>query len=102
MQHVCVASVEEIRTQSKLLLDRYFDQLPADRSLKFAIELKKRNCDTIKSQEIIEACAPLVDGARHSVDLKNPDVVLLIEIFRTSCGISVVDDFHKYNKYTLR
>ena len=37
----------------------------------------------------------------HKVDLKNPQLSILIEIIRSICCISVVPEFHSLKKYNL-
>jgi len=34
-------------------------------------------------------------------DLSNPELVILVEIFKTTCGISCVTEFNKYKKFNL-
>ena len=41
-------------------------------------------------------------GDSYSVDLKNPDVVVLVEIYRNVLGVSVVDgEYERLKRYNL-
>ncbi|KAI9318905.1 hypothetical protein DFJ73DRAFT_336881 [Zopfochytrium polystomum] len=75
-------------------------QFPSDSPVKYSIVFNRRFNDQISRDELIPKLAELV-GPAHQVDIKNPDRVILVEIFKGICGMSVVDDFYKYKKYNL-
>ncbi|GKU02524.1 unnamed protein product [Fusarium langsethiae] len=56
----------------------------------FAIRYNIRNHTAFESSEVIKKIANLV-SPKHKVNLNNPDKVVLVEIFQTFCGVSVVD-----------
>ncbi|KAK7414133.1 hypothetical protein QQX98_006995 [Neonectria punicea] len=67
----------------------------------YAIRHNIRNHTTFKSDAVIKKVAGLV-SSKHKVNLGNPDKVILVEIFQTYCGVSVVDgkqweDLKRYN-----
>ena len=39
--------------------------------------------------------------AHWKADLTNPEVVILFEVFKTTCGITCVRDFHALKKFNL-
>ncbi|OAA54500.1 thump domain containing protein [Niveomyces insectorum RCEF 264] len=68
----------------------------------FAIRISIRHHQTLKRGDVIERVAALIDGERHKVNLDRPDKVILVDIFKFACGMSVVDgdwagDLKKYN-----
>ncbi|KAI9319594.1 hypothetical protein DFJ73DRAFT_329568 [Zopfochytrium polystomum] len=75
-------------------------QFPSDSPVKYSIVFNRRFNDQISRVELIPKLAELV-GPAHQVDIKNLDRVILVEIFKGICGMSVVDDFYKYKKYNL-
>jgi tRNA acetyltransferase TAN1 len=87
-------------------------------NVQFAIRPTIRNHTVMKRMEIIQKVASIV-GPGHQVDLKNPDVYILVEIYTVSqfnhdpqpfftelvqsiCGISVVsNDYEALKRYNL-
>ncbi|EMR08803.1 hypothetical protein PNEG_02972 [Pneumocystis murina B123] len=67
---------------------------------KFAIRPNLRNHTKLTREQIIRTIAPLI-GAPHKVDLKNYDVLIMVEVFKNICGISVVRDFEKLKKLNI-
>ncbi|KAL8954497.1 MAG: hypothetical protein Q9183_007087 [Haloplaca sp. 2 TL-2023] len=55
----------------------------------------------MKRDDIIRRVADIV-GERHTVDLKNYDKLILVEVYRNILGLSVVgNEFEKLKKYNL-
>lgn len=56
----------------------------------YAVEIKRRNCTHLKSMEVINDLAAIV-GPEQKVNLTEPKVVILVEVFRVrslSFGVS--------------
>ncbi|KAH6653737.1 THUMP domain-containing protein [Truncatella angustata] len=67
----------------------------------YAIRYSSRAHSTLKRDEVIKQIAALI-GPRHKVNLTAPDKVVIIEIYQTFCGMSVVDgDFDALKRYNL-
>ena len=128
MQATCFASVEEIMVNASELIKDFLmpevnkngnsgDKLPS-----FKIEFKRRNCNHIRRDEIVEGIANIVqdltkehwnehkngsekDGNAAKqlfrVDLDNPDYSIIIELCRTLCGMSVVANAKSYKNFNL-
>ena len=62
--------------------------------------IKIRNNSKMDRMEIIKGIAAVI-GEKHKVNLTNPTLFVVVEIFKTVCGISVVDDYFKYKKYNM-
>lgn len=74
------------------------DQKP----VKFAIKTTCRNHSVLSRDEIIKAVAESVGRDHgHKVDLKNYDKLILVEAYKGSIGMSIVDpvydDLEKFN-----
>ncbi|KAK6850897.1 hypothetical protein PG990_008200 [Apiospora arundinis] len=68
----------------------------------YAIRVSSRAHNNLKTQDVIKLIASLV-GPRHKVDLTNPDKFILVEIFQTFCGMSVVEgDWNDLKRYNIR
>ncbi|KAK8155546.1 hypothetical protein BC567DRAFT_38674 [Phyllosticta citribraziliensis] len=68
---------------------------------KFAIRPNVRNHKTLSRDTIIRTVAAAV-GPGHSVDLKNYDLLILVDIYKNMCGISVVgEEFERLKRFNL-
>ncbi|KAH0556491.1 hypothetical protein GP486_005610 [Trichoglossum hirsutum] len=68
---------------------------------KFAIRTNIRNHNTLTRDGIIRQVAEVI-GPGHKVDLKDYDLLVLVEIFQNICGMSVVPaDFDQLRRYNL-
>ncbi|KAH8819622.1 hypothetical protein F5884DRAFT_20133 [Xylogone sp. PMI_703] len=67
----------------------------------YAIRPTIRNHSALKRDAVIKQVASLV-GDKHRVDLTKPDKVIIIEIYQTVCGMSVVDgDWESLRRFNL-
>ncbi|TAQ87357.1 hypothetical protein B7494_g4318 [Chlorociboria aeruginascens] len=67
----------------------------------YAIRPSIRNHTTLKRDAVIKQVASLV-GEEHKVDLANPDKVIIVEIYQTVCGMSVVgNDWETLKRFNL-
>ncbi|KAK9473995.1 uncharacterized protein V1510DRAFT_442473 [Dipodascopsis tothii] len=69
--------------------------------LKYAIRPTIRNHTTMSRDRVIKLVADEV-GAPHTVDLANYDRLILIEIFKSVVGLSVVEDYEQFKRYNLQ
>jgi tRNA acetyltransferase TAN1 len=70
-------------------------------SKKFAIRPTIRNNNQLDRDTVIKTIASAV-GQGHSVDLKNYDLLILVEVYRNICGMSVVgNEYEKLKRYNL-
>jgi len=37
----------------------------------------------------------------HTVDLDNPRIFILVEVFKSICGISIVEDYYRLQKFNV-
>lgn len=96
-------SLEEIKKLAKRVLSPHFHQPENQKPYKFAIQVTRRNFNTIEKTSIIKTVAECVGRDHgHSVDLKNYDKLILIECYKTNVGMSVVEDYEKYYKFNLQ
>ncbi|SCU95493.1 LADA_0G15918g1_1 [Lachancea dasiensis] len=100
----CNASLDELQKLAQRVLKPHFHEAGGP-TLKFAIEVTRRNFNTIDKMDIIKEVAKQVGKngeLAHEVDLKNYDKLVLVECFKNNIGMSVVDsdyrtDLKKYN-----
>ncbi|KAJ3211536.1 hypothetical protein HDU67_004439 [Dinochytrium kinnereticum] len=99
LAEICSANVESIVTLAKKLLPEHFHKENQE-PLKWSIVFNRRNSNKINRDELISAIAAIV-GDKHTVDLVNPEVVVLVEAFRGVCGVSVLHDFYRLKKFNF-
>ncbi|KAI0542424.1 hypothetical protein GGR58DRAFT_452253 [Xylaria digitata] len=67
----------------------------------YAIRPTIRAHTTLKRSEVIDKVANMI-SKRHKVELKNPDKVVIIEIFQTFLGMNVVgEDWEAMKRYNI-
>eukprot|EP00741_Cyanophora_paradoxa_P024447 tig00022075_g23604.t1 len=96
----CYASADDIGKHAQRVLQPYLldESIPMK---KYCILFSRRNnntCSREKSMEAIEAHI----GGRHLVDLRDPDIVIFLEVFKATCAIGVGVDYFSSAKYNLR
>ncbi|RHY99719.1 hypothetical protein DYB26_008976 [Aphanomyces astaci] len=96
LEKLCYPSVEDITACATPFIERHFKDTSG-----FSVEVRKRNSGNIVSMDIINACVDVV-GSQHKVNLTAPHVVIVVEIFKNVCGVSVVTNFHQYKKFNVR
>ncbi|WVQ80168.1 hypothetical protein IAT38_002273 [Cryptococcus sp. DSM 104549] len=76
-------------------------QTPDDRPLKFAIVTNSRFSGKLERMDMILTVAEEVTklDKGHSVDLKNPDLTILVEVAKNSLGVVALDNYDKWRKY---
>ncbi|WRT68515.1 uncharacterized protein IL334_005491 [Kwoniella shivajii] len=72
-----------------------------DRALKFAIDTNTRQSDRLDRMDMIHTVAGEITklDKGHSVDLKNPDKTVLLELYKNTIGLTVVEDYERFKKY---
>lgn len=103
----CSASMEQLIKLADQVLAPHFHTEDGRHDYKFAVEVTRRNFNTIERMEIINQIVSQVgkDGKyQHKVDLKNYDKLILVECFKNNIGMSVVngDYLKKYKKYNIQ
>ncbi|KAJ3185246.1 hypothetical protein HDU85_001296 [Gaertneriomyces sp. JEL0708] len=99
VERTCRAFMDDIKDLAKKICSPHFhveNQTP----VKWACEAKVRWNDIIKKDELIKEIADIV-GGRHVVDLKSPELTVIVEIFKNICAISVVRGYHELKKYNI-
>nr|OQO20676.1 hypothetical protein B0A51_11224 [Rachicladosporium sp. CCFEE 5018] len=94
------ASAEGLEKVANEVLAPHFHTEPI--SLRtYAIRTNIRNHSILKREDIINQVASLV-GPPHTVDLKNYDHLILVEVYQNICGVSVIDRrFEELKRYNL-
>ncbi|KAJ7126798.1 hypothetical protein C8R44DRAFT_617358 [Mycena epipterygia] len=95
----CVTNLPEIQALCRTVLEPFFGE-EVDQKFKYKIELRIRNHTTIARLALIEAIAKCVPEG-HTVDLDEPELFILVEVFKSVCGVSVVRDYYNLQKFNV-
>jgi len=98
VQAVCDARFDAIASLCEENVLPHFQK--AEGVLRYKVEIRIRNHNTLDRDELIKLIAKSVPEP-HKVDLKVPEVFILVEVFKTICGISVVHDYFRYKKFNV-
>lgn len=52
------------------------------------------------TNKFIDDAAELVSKV-HTVNLSDPELTIIIDIFKSACGLAIVDNFNSSNKFNL-
>lgn len=95
--------LENIKSLAKKVLAPHFHNDKDQKSIKFAIQVSKRNFNQVKSDEIIKTIAETIGHDHgHIVDLKNYDKLIIVECYKNSVGMGVADNYLKYSRFNLQ
>ncbi|KAF9790658.1 thump domain-containing protein [Thelephora terrestris] len=96
----CVTALPEIKHLIQKAMEEFVSPLGDDVAFSFKIELKIRNHSTLTRQSLIEAVGESVPR-KFKVDLEAPEVFILVEVFKSTCGVSVVRDYYNLKKFNV-
>ncbi|KAG5652161.1 hypothetical protein H0H81_006046 [Sphagnurus paluster] len=95
----CGANIQEIQALCRAMLEPFFARHP-EKKFKYKIELRIRNHTVITRPVLIENIAKCVPEG-HTVELTDPEVFILVEVFKSICGISVVENYYTLQKFNM-
>ncbi|KNC96522.1 uncharacterized protein SPPG_08110 [Spizellomyces punctatus DAOM BR117] len=99
VQETCRAYMDDIKQLAQRLLSPYFHKEGLS-PVRWACEPRIRWNDKIKKDELIIEIANVV-GQNHVVNLKQPELTVVIDIFKNICAMAVVRDYPGLKKYNL-
>ncbi|GAV54645.1 hypothetical protein ZYGR_0AN01130 [Zygosaccharomyces rouxii] len=103
----CSASMEQLGNLAAKVLQPHFHDPRVTQDYKFAVEVTRRNFNTLERGDIIKkVVSEVLNGSEHNheIDLKNFDKLILVECFKNNIGMSVVDSDYitKFRKYNVQ
>ncbi|KAG1775287.1 hypothetical protein EV702DRAFT_455289 [Suillus placidus] len=99
----CVANLPELHSLCRRTVAAYCAQENSEgspRARKYKVELRVRNHNTLTRMEIIQEVAKCMPS-NYTVDLDNPDVFVLVEVFKSTFGVSIVEDYYRFQKFNV-
>ncbi|KAI8328437.1 hypothetical protein BC941DRAFT_406555 [Chlamydoabsidia padenii] len=99
LDYIMPATTERIDTcfTNRTLPENIVD-LPANTTIAIVMEI--RNNNTISKQDLIAIIAPKLP-THLKIDLKRPEYVIFVNVFKSVCGISVLKDYYERKKYNI-
>ncbi|KAG1831928.1 hypothetical protein DFJ58DRAFT_823653 [Suillus subalutaceus] len=99
----CVANLPEIHSLCRRTVTAYCAQENTEgspKARKYKVELRVRNHNTLTRMEIIQEVAKCMPS-NYTVDLDDPDVFVLVEVFKSTFGVSIVEDYYRFQKFNV-
>lgn len=99
----CVANLPELHSLCRRTVTAYCAQEDTEgspKARKYKIELRVRNHNTLTRMEIIQEVAKCMPS-NYTVDLDDPDVFVLVEVFKSTFGVSIVEDYYRFQKFNV-
>lgn len=95
----CKAYVKDIETAFKTLAEKYFKQ----ESKTFSVAYNHRNNNNLERDEIIKTIANVIMQLRpdNKVDLRLPQLVVVVEVIKGIALLSVIPNYIQYKKFNL-
>ncbi|CDK29861.1 unnamed protein product [Kuraishia capsulata CBS 1993] len=89
----CTPTEEELQKMALSLIAPVFHGAEGEQKpYKFAVSVTKRNFNSLDQPTITRIVAKIVGNDRgHSVDLKNPDKLILVSGYKSNIGMAIVD-----------
>lgn len=97
------ASMDELKKLAAKVLAPHFHKEEGQKPLSFAVQVTRRNFNTLEKDDIIKTIANSVGRDHgHRVDLKQFDLFIMVECYKNNIGMSVMENFQKYEKFNLQ
>ena len=93
----CKANLTEIKEMALKMVAPRFQGQP---SIPYAILPRVRNNSHLDRDKIIQCIYPLI-GQDHLVELKTPQLTILVHVLQTICGICIVEKYSDRLKFNL-
>ncbi|KAI8583745.1 hypothetical protein K450DRAFT_222607 [Umbelopsis ramanniana AG] len=99
VDYICNSFEEDISKTFEQVKSDYFVNEGTLHS-KIAIVSEIRNNERLKRQDIIKCIAPSLPPTL-TVDLKSPDIVIFVSIFKSVCSMSILPKYYELKKYNI-
>jgi len=91
------ASLAGLRSLAEKLIPQAFEDLSPN-PCTYKVQIKIRSHNTVQRSDAIEEVLQFVPR-KHVIQLEEPDLVILVEIFKNTCGLSVVPEYYNLQKF---
>ncbi|KAL0077541.1 hypothetical protein J3Q64DRAFT_1646636 [Phycomyces blakesleeanus] len=99
LDFICVATTERMSKCFERVVKAHFaDGLDPNTSVAIVTEI--RNNISLKKEDVIQLIAPMLPP-QLKIDLKNPTLVVFVTVFKSVCGMSVLENYYQKKKFNL-
>lgn len=99
IEKICSASMEETRKLATTLIAPIFHN--SAESYEYCVVFDSRLNGSLDRMTVINMIADIV-GPKHKVNLSSPQKVILVQVMKSFCGISIVSNWVQYRKYNAQ
>ena len=96
---ICPANMEEARKLATTLIAPVFHNTAEP--IEYCVVFDSRLNGSLDRMTVINMLADIV-GPKHKVNLSNPTKVILVQLMKSFCGISIVSNWVQYRKYNAQ
>ncbi|CAI2162167.1 13809_t:CDS:2 [Funneliformis geosporum] len=97
----CYANMNDInRMAEEILKPRFYALKDDQQKIRYAVIPNIRHNHNVDRMELITMIAKLV-GDQHIVNLDDPELVIIVDVFKSICGMSILEDYNKLKKYNI-
>lgn len=103
VERCCQAAIEKIKPMAADMVAKVFKAGEDVRPLTFAVDLDRRcKSDNVKRAEVIDAFVDPIPRPPHTVNLSNPERVIVVQVIRNVCAACIMEGYHKLCKCNVR
>ncbi|KAM6490557.1 hypothetical protein JOM56_013900 [Amanita muscaria] len=95
----CTANPLQIQSLCCSIFEPFFAK-HGDRKFTYKIEPRVRNHTTMDRMTIIQTVAQCIPEG-HTVSLTEPEIFILVEVFKSTFGVSIVEDYYALAKFNV-
>lgn len=97
IEQTCMAKIDDIRVAASALIAEHF----RGDSAEFSVGFESRLNNSLDRMTVINMLVDMV-GPRHKVNLGAPQKVIVVQIFKNMCAMSVLDNWVANRKYNAQ
>jgi tRNA acetyltransferase TAN1 len=98
----CKAKFEIFKEKIKFLINKYFNNKNNKNKIKWKIEFRSRNNNSIIKNDYLNYTINLIEKDFYEVDYKNPEKVVFIEITNNLCCLSVLEKYFEFKCFNIQ
>ena len=98
----CKAKFEIFKEKIKILINKYFNNKDNKKKIKWKIEFRSRNNNSIIKNNYLNYTLNLIEKDFYEVDYKNPEKVVFIEITNNLCCLSILEKYFEFKCFNIQ
>ena len=95
----CYANMTDLKKTFELFISEYFSASQPSKT--YCLLIESRFNSSLSKDEIIRELPAMIPSI-HQVKFYNPDLTVVIQIFKNICAISILKDYARFKKYNIQ